>query len=389
MMKFVCRDCFGDEGLREFVELNAESTECSFCRQISKLPIAADIWEAKKHFRQCVELEYDDAANHLGYESAEGGYYGACNWDSHDLIVDELELDLPNDDSGELFNELLDSLDDIRWCRADPFSLNPYELTKFSWDEFCRVVKHERRFFFMRPRSEQSEENEKLTPAKLLDRIVEYSKHQELFVELTPDVLLFRSLPNDPGSPLTEPRDLGPPPDEKAQQSRMSPAGISMLYVSDNPLTALAEKRADSGEFSVGCFRLKRPALILDLSSIPPIPSLFAPISDIVEYFPREILIFLHTLQEEISRSIPQDNLVHLEYVPTQVITEYLKCLPPIFGRSVEGIKYPSSVASGHWSAAIFATQRNIEGIERKSIFEDGSERWIRLESVKTFDLST
>ena len=382
-MKFVCSKCFGDEGLRDFVKHNAESEVCSFCGETSELPIAADINKVTKHFRQCVELEFDDAVNHLGYESAEGGYQG-ISWDPYDLIVEQLELDLPNDDSGELFDVLLDSLDGIRWCHADPYSLNTQELTRFSWDQFCRVVKHERRFFFIHLKSD---DDEALTPAKLLDRIVEYAKHQDLFVELTSDVLLFRARPNKSGIPWAEPRDLGPPPDKNAKQSRMSPAGISMLYVSDDPLTALAEIRAKSGEFSVGCFRLNRPALILDLSIIPPVPSLFSEISDTMEFNPRDILIFLHSVQNEISRPIPQDNLVHLEYVPTQILTEYIKCFATIYGQPIEGIKYPSSITPGNWSAALFATQRNIEGIESKGIFEDQSDRWIQLESVKTFNL--
>ena len=66
-----------------------------------------------------------------------------------------------------------------------------------------------------------------------------------------------------------------------------------MMYVSDEPQTALAEIRTDCEEVSVGCFRVTRPALILDLTNISPIPSLFAYTSDAIESDSREVLTFL------------------------------------------------------------------------------------------------
>ena len=380
-MEFVCSDCFEDEGLRKFIECHAESTECSFCGAIDEQPIAADIDEVTGYFCKCVEKEYDDAANHLSYNSAEGGYQG-IHWDSYDLIQDHLQLDLPNDESGTLFERLLGSLDDITWCESDPYSLNPFELAKFSWNEFSRVVKHGRRYFFG---DYKPADRELLTPAMLLDRIVKFAELQGLFIELTPEVPLFRARPHALGYPWTEPQDLGPPPPEKAKQSRMSPAGIAMLYVSDEPQTALAETRADCEGVSVGDFRVTRPALILDLTSIPSIPSLFAYTSDTIEFDSRKVLAFLHSVREDISRPIPQDDLIHLEYVPTQIITEYLKYFSSIERRAIEGIKYPSSVSPGHWSAVLFATQQNVVGIQSESMFEDPSERWIQLESISNY----
>ena len=381
-MEFVCSDCFEDEGLCKFIECHAESTECSFCGAMDEQPIAADIDEVARYFCMCVEKEYDDAANWLLYEKGE--YHGGRNWESYELIQDQLELELPNDDSGALFKRLLDSLDDIRWCESDPYGLNPFELAKFSWDEFSRVVKHGRRYFFDDHRPSDSQ---LLTPARLIDTIVDFAERQELFVELTPEVPLFRARTHCTGSSCTDPQNLGPPPPEKAKQNRMSPAGIAMLYVSDEPQTALAEIDADCEEVSVGCFRVTRPALILDLTNIPPIPSLFAYTSDTIESDSREVLAFLHSVKEEISRRVSQDGLVHLKYVPTQIITEYLKCLPPIDGRVIEGIKYPSSVSQGHWSAVLFATQQNVVGVPSNSIFEDSSERWIQLEYASTWKI--
>ena len=382
-MDYVCCSCFEDEGLCEFIESYAEATECSFCGRKGEKPIAAHVDKVAEHFRMCVEQEYEDATDWLPYESREGGFIGR-HWDPYDFIADELQLSLPNDNSGELSARLLQEIDGIVWCELNPYGLNPYELAKFSWQEFCRVVKHERRFFF---RDVRLDDREILTPAGVLERIFEYAELTELFVEIDPNVPLFRAQQHCPGNPLTKPEDLGPPPEEKASQNRMSPAGISMFYVSEDPDTALAEIRARTGEFSVGCFRLTRPALVLDLSAIPPIPSLFARIPETTAFNPRRILMFLHEVQRRISEPICNDDRVHIDYVPTQVVTEYIRCLPPLAGRLVEGIKYPSSVAPGCWSAALFANQRNVVGIKEGRFRGDQSNRWIRLASSSTYQL--
>ena len=147
-MEHVCNRCFEDEGLCEFIECYAESTECSSCGRKDEKPIAADMDKVAEHFRMCVEQEYEDAANNLPYETAEGGFIGRY-WYPCDLIEEELQLSLPNDNSGELSARLLQALDGIVWCESDPHGLSPVELAKFSWRQFCRVVKHERRFFFV------------------------------------------------------------------------------------------------------------------------------------------------------------------------------------------------------------------------------------------------
>jgi hypothetical protein len=380
-MGYVCSGCFEDEGLRAFVKANAESPKCSFCGANAVHPIAAKVRDVAAHFRECVEREYADAANHLPYENAEGGYQGE-HWDSYDLITEALELELPRDHTGALFEILKGSLDDIVWCRAHPYSLNPFELADFSWKEFSRIVKHERRYSF----AEYGRvDDEALSPTRLLNRIVEYAELQHLFVELTPEIPLYRARSQE-RTPLTEARDLGPPPPNKARQNRMSPAGISMLYVSDSPETALREIQATSGEYAVATFNVTKPVLILDLNGIPAIPSLFAEIPDSLEYEPRPILTFLHRVRREISRPVPRNDRVHIEYVPTQIVTEFIRFRPLHGGRSVYGIRYPCAVAKGS-SLVLFATQRNVVGIPDESLFADSSEKWIEMQSVTTHSI--
>lgn len=114
-MDYVCSSCFEEEGMCQFIECNAESKVCDFCGNVDEQSIAADVDEVGHHLRRCVEREYANAADHLDHESAEGGYQG-LHWDSYDLIHNELEIVLPNDDSGDLIRRPVHSLDDIVWA---------------------------------------------------------------------------------------------------------------------------------------------------------------------------------------------------------------------------------------------------------------------------------
>jgi RES domain len=155
---------------------------------------------------------------------------------------------------------------------------------------------------------------------------------------------------------------LGPPSPEFAKQNRMSPAGIVMTYVSEEAATALDETADEPGTYAIGQFRTLRDITILDLAQLPPIPSLFAEIPDTLEYDPHEALIFLHRLAEDISRLIERDDRVHIEYVPTQVVTEFLRTAKMPDKRRLDGIRYRSSRRSRGTSLVLFADPRNVVG---------------------------
>jgi hypothetical protein len=382
-MSFVCVECVGEEGLQEFIKDNAESKECTFCSDSGDEPRAADVALVTDHFRACVETEYDAAGNSLGWDNAEGGYQGQ-HWDSYDLVRDELELEFPNDVEDELFQVFVDCLDDIVWCQLKPYSLSPMKLGSLSWNAFCQVVKHERRFFF---REHEEQDRELFTASTVLTRIVEYAETLQLLVDVGPETPLYRAREHCPDRPWTTAQDLGPPPEERAKQNRMSPAGIPMLYVSQTPGVALRELRAVAGNYSIGDFRLEKPTLLLDLTEIPPVPSLFLEFSDTLEYYPRPLLAFLHSVAYEMSQSVTQDDRVHIEYVPTQIVTEFVRSRTLSDGRRVKGIRYRSSVGSDHWSAVLFATQREVVNGDDGSQCEEPSNQWIRLRGTDTRDL--
>jgi len=370
---YVCAECFGDHSLKDFIEGESQAKTCTFCGVESDEPIAAPIVEVLLYINECLEREYDVAENKLPYESAEGGYIGET-WTTEELLGSYLEL--PNDDDGTLMEALCDGLGDRAWCRKYPFSLTDDERLNFSWDEFCNLVKYRRRFFFL---SEKRKDDELFSPFALLKELTTWCERFELIKPLPVESAVFRARCQKPGETLTTPADLGPPQHAK-MSNRMSPPGIVMFYVSDNPETALRETAQYPCIIAIGGFITKREAMILDLADIPPIPSIFEIISDSLEYDPRPLSIFLNYFSTELSKPIARDDRVHVEYIPTQIITEYFRTEFTYNGKTLDGIRYRSARHESHCSLVLFATRADLIGVENHTIGSNTAcDPWIKL----------
>ena len=329
-----------------------------------------------------IQKEYDDAANWLPYETAEGGYQGNT-WTTCDLLTDELGLKLPNDRNGRLLDSLVGQMPDFVWCESDPYGLNEVQLARFSWKRFCQIVKHERRFFFTNY-GQKSDADETLPPAQVLERIFNYADTLDLFVPLAQGTRLYRAREGD-YAVLATAQDLGPPPQALANQAnRMSPAGIVMFYASGSSKTALRETVHNiPAVYVVGRFETQRTATILDMAKLPEVPSIFEETSDTLAYRPRSLLTFLHQISVAISRPIARSAQVHIDYVPTQVVTEYVRSRSLRGSAAVDGIRYRSAVHPGYVSYVLFADQDNLLPPPEKPewSYQHEKDHWIKLVS--------
>ena len=224
-----------------------------------------------------------------------------------------------------------------------------------------------------------TEDRELLSPSELLSVIVEYATTVGLMQALPAEQDFYRARFQAPGEKLSEPHQLGPPPPDKAAQNRMSPAGIVMMYVSEDVTTALNEAATRAGAYAVAKFRTRRGITILDLADLPPITSLFAELPDTLEYDPRKMLLFLHHVARDISRPIVRDDRVHIEYVPTQVVTEYVRNTTMQDATKIDGIRYRSSRRRGGMSLVLFAGDENVVGAWTKDFPKGESDEWLEL----------
>ena len=131
----------------------------------------------------------------------------------------------------------------------------------------------------------------------------------------------------------------------------MSPAGISMFYGATDLDTAVAEIGAHSSytHAVVGEFTPVRELRLLNLADLDnrPQPSLFNQ-SHHKAYFATR---FLKEFVADLTKPIELDGREHIDYVPTQVFTEYLKTAHP--GR-LDGLMFPSAQADSGSNVVIF-----------------------------------
>ena len=378
---FVCTGCIDEPGIQDFIENNSVDQECSYCKH-KDVPVAA-LDDVTDHMESCIKEEYDNTNEWAVYDSESGYWVGA--WDNWDLLTDELQMDFPNDHDTELLKDIISRLPEFVWCQRDPFNVTDQEKARYDWAWFSEVVMHRRHFFF---ETYGDPDDENLSPGDLLEKIFDSAESYELFEILPSETQLFRARFQRQGEKHTSAQDLGPPPKELATKSnRMSPPGIPMFYACVIPETALRETAYEGGAFAVGIFVTCRPALILDLTKVPPTPSLFQTFSDNLEFRPREVLGFLNHVANEISRPIDRDDRVHFNYTPTQVVTEFVRGKLIRDDTSIDGIKFNSAVHPKHASYVIFGSQENLLPEPDGSRPRD-TDRWLKLTSICEYNVT-
>ena len=97
--------------------------------------------------------------------------------------------------------------------------------------------------------------------------------------------------------------------------------------------------------------RMVENQFVVDFNKLPKIPSIFE-IKDKKKYY---LVLFLYSFVRDITQQITKDGKEHTEYVPTQVVTEFLR-YPFNKNRKnkISGVIYPSSQNRNHKSAVFF-----------------------------------
>lgn len=337
----VCSSCFGDEDLRAWIRVQNGVRGCDACLKFDSPTLEFD--KVALRVEECLKRYYGRAVDQLGYCSAEGGYLGT-HWDSWDML-DKIGFDLPRDKKGRLFSAIASAMMDEEWCDFDVGALGPDKALWNSWEDFCLTVKHKRRFFF---HATGIDNHDSYTPASLLTSIAIISQQLGLVQKLPTGINLWRARPDLAKGKRASAADFGAPPVEHALQSnRMNPAGIPMLYLASSPTTALKETRKD--EAKVGLWRTVRPLRILNLRELPRVPGMFSDSGRTGAL----TLRFLHDFAADIMKPVLRDKHVHIDYLASQVVTEFMRDYPFDNG-PLDGIAYGSTVHRRGWNVALF-----------------------------------
>lgn len=342
--KFVCPACVTDTFLSCELAGSLEDQDCSYCGAHG----AADLIELLNAIADYVCGEFQDPADQLPFESREGGYQGLV-YDGYEVVQNLPEWT----NSDALLEDVSLAFGGSAWSERDYYSLKEDERLRYGWRTFVEIIKHQTRFLFFDDPDEADRES--IPPSLMLSTLGEQFDRFRLYRTLPAGSDVVRARVHDPEAVIDDAEGLGSPTHEAAVMSnRMSPAGIPMFYGATDQRTAVVEAfEIDRGDkiVTVGTFRTERDLQLLDLTDLPPIPGVF----DRENRHLRRPISFLHEFVEELARPIERNRREHVDYVPTQVVTEFIRHRHRTPDNSaIDGILYRSSREYGDISVVLF-----------------------------------
>lgn len=345
--KFVCAACVDDEYLKDIIRSNSCASRCSYCgTQTSHLSAAS------------VELIMPVVASALNYSYAEPTEAGVPH--DKEFLVESIGtvaalMDLPFDCNDGLLHDVAGSFSNMAWIPAtggDWASSSPHEEWTWSWKSFVSNVKHRSRYFFMASRDGAGDDF-RHGPLNALERVGEAVSQLNLLTTLPSgsDLYRARERAGQADWPANE-EQLGAPPKLVAKAGRMNPPGISYLYLSTTQSGALAEVlRGPPCRAVVATFRIADSLNVLDLTRLPALPSVF----DESQREVREAVLFLDEFVRDICQPVEKDGREHINYVPSQVVSEYFaQVFKTSGGKCLDGIIYPSAISARGVNVTLF-----------------------------------
>lgn len=350
--KVVCAGCVDDPALKRVVRGAARSGRCDYCGNRRKVAAVEALQEA---VYAAVWTYY--------HEPTDAG----VPWDSGFVIdpidIEEVFYDLGFDGHPDLIADIVDADMGNGWVAAADghwASAHDHEVMLGSWASFVEVIKHKTRFHFGSVGEVSTAGAQDVEPRHMLGVL---GKRLRPYVRQVPEgTRVFRARMKDKGdiwSPCAE--ELGAPPFDKARAGRMNPAGIPYLYVAFDTKTALqeiGEPTAKTEATFMATFELTEPLLVIDLTRLPPPPSVF----DLEKKDEREKLLFARGFVDAISKPVIKNGQEHVEYVPSQVVCEYLaQVFKPRGNATLGGLVFPSSVREGGRNLVVFPSERGLD----------------------------
>lgn len=344
---YVCPECIEEKYLSEYIKENGEKDECSYCYEMTSVVPLETIIEM---ILSGLNAEYEDPVNSVGYCSQEGGYLLPVQ-DTQEVLID-------HSIGWKVIEDISNSILYEQWIKHDPYSDERHVELLSIWGTFSHQVKHHIRYMFLQTDKKKLvnpddgfyyvNEPTISEPHKILGYIGEEVSELGLIRSIPQGTVIYRARATKADQEFNCAKDLGAPPLEMAvYANRLSPKGISMFYGSLDDKTCVEEIKENCENeycFIVSSWKTVKDINILDLADLPEIPSLF----DEDNRWNRTPLIFLNEFMDDFSKPIIKDDREHIEYVPTQIVTEYFRHMYHIdHSDDIHGIFYPSSRCSG------------------------------------------
>ncbi len=368
MTRRVCWHCIGEPRVRAEIRDGQPPRPCSFCgfrrRAISLEDLATRV-------KQPFEMVVGQAP--AGYVVRDGNPDWAPDGEYPSFLLTEM---LQGDDEA-IGRELVAILAERSRRHVNDGGFDWYDDTSDgyiildaeddwfgrSWQGFCDEIKHHRRFFLDQSAQVLDEIfgpvlRQEWPPGGAMRTIGPGTEHRHVFRGRTAhdrsaQISIYRE----------RLRQLGAPAPGVAGSGRMNAAGISVFYGSFDRDTCVAELRTPVGGHAiVGRFEILRPLTVLDLTLLEQEPE---PLSYFDPQYSERMAYsaFMRGFHAEVRRAIVPGRET-LDYLPTQVIAEYLWSRTD---PAVDGIIFGSAqITETANNVVLFPDSATVEGAEEE-----------------------
>jgi len=347
---FVCENCVEDKALAKLVQQNLLSKKCDYCEEESEENIAAPFNIIMERIYASISTKYADAQD-IDLPWVDGG------WILDETDTYEVVGDFDPGWGGKFLDDIINSLDPwtywVRHSNGDWTELNPSRALSYGWSNFKRQVLTKTRYLFL---SEPDDEINSMRPdhipiSYMLDALGSIFNNLNLITTERVNGLFYRVRVANDDDVFDSFDHIGVPPEGIATAGRMNPAGISYFYIAKDPQTAVNEVVYKQRNYFIGTFKNKKELKLINFVNLPKFPSLFEP----SKYEKRHSIKFLYMLRDDLTKPIEKDGREHIDYIPTQIVSEYFRYrFLTIDGLNVDGFMYPSTKNKGGVNIAIF-----------------------------------
>lgn len=343
----VCNRHIDDYAIRDFISSKSKTKACSYCK--ARRTVSFEV--LLTFIMRSILRHYTDAAEFMPYDSSEGGYLGPT-YGPDELIDDIVGLDINSD---QLREDIISCIDDRAWSDPETFHDSEREILYYHWHFFTEVVKHQSRYFF--PVTKRFKTfTYKQNAFDILLEIGKQIKSFQMIRTIRQYHRFYRCRQHRTHDEVSSMKDIAAPPNDKAvQANRMSPSGISMFYAAFDETVAVSETldlaSKDKRFFTTGLFTNRKPLRVIDFTKLPRRVSMF----DLKLAKSYNIVGFLHDFVNDLIKPISHDGAEHIDYVPTQVVTEYFRFFySDVEKMNIDGVIYPSSRKKGEAACVLF-----------------------------------
>lgn len=341
--ELVCSHHIKEDYIKKFILTNGKKGKCDYCECNRKV---IELSEVLKLIVVGIDYYYEDP-NESRYINHDAEYGLDGNIMPFNEMFYDLELEI---DDSELYDDIIKYLgNETLYCLKDEYT-SESEYYHETWNNFKSIVKNKARYVF-HFKNQFSGFNTG-NPLDVLDKVQHSILHFNLFREIKATEKLFRCRQhkNKNEIEITGINIASNPTENCKKNNRMSPAGISMFYCSPikdvcvNEVVNFVSK--DEPYYTTAYFTTKKDLNLVDLTKLPDYPSAF----DTKNNWQIQTIHFLKDFIKDISKPI-DDNIAIIDYVPTQIVTEYIRFNPKL---KIDGLIYPSSKDSEKENYVLF-----------------------------------